>query len=53
MLEEEKTEPFSEINRILESLKKKDVSLALHWAREHRDFLASQVCAREYVETIR
>ncbi|KAK7572095.1 hypothetical protein V9T40_014567 [Parthenolecanium corni] len=39
-LEEEKTEPFSDINKILESLKKRDVTIALEWAEEHKVFLA-------------
>lgn len=42
-LEEEKTEPFSEINKILDSLKNRDVSLALQWASKHKDFLTAQV----------
>ncbi|XKL59316.1 hypothetical protein PGB90_000332 [Kerria lacca] len=47
-LEEEKTEPFSEINKILDSLKKKDVSIALQWARDHKDFLESQNSSLEF-----
>lgn len=42
-LEEEKTEPFSDINKILESLKKRDVTIALEWAEEHKVFLARHV----------
>lgn len=42
-LEEEKTEPFSEINKILESLKKRDVAPALQWAVKHKDYLEKQV----------
>lgn len=47
-LEEEKTEPFSEINKILESLKKRDVTIALQWAEDHKDFLAVQVCFNHF-----
>lgn len=42
-LEEEKTEPFSEINKILESLKKRDVAPALQWAARHKEYLEAQV----------
>lgn len=47
-LEEEKTEPFSEINKILESLKKRDVTIALQWAEDHKDFLAVQVSVKHF-----
>ncbi|XP_065211320.1 E3 ubiquitin-protein ligase RMND5A isoform X3 [Planococcus citri] len=47
-LEEEKTEPFSEINKILESLKKKDVTPALQWAVKHKEYLETQNSSLEF-----
>lgn len=36
-------EPFSELNRILDSLKQRDLGPALEWARSHRESLDTQV----------
>jgi hypothetical protein len=36
-------EPFSELNRILDSLKQRDLGPALEWARSHRENLDTQV----------
>jgi hypothetical protein len=38
-------EPFSELNRILDSLKQRDLSPALEWAQSHRESLDTQVNA--------
>jgi len=39
-------EPFSELNRILDSLKQRDLGPALDWARSHRESLDTQVKKR-------
>jgi hypothetical protein len=36
-------EPFSELNRILDSLKQRDLGPALEWAQSHRESLDTQV----------
>jgi len=36
-------EPFSELNRILDSLKQRDLGPALEWACSHRESLDTQV----------
>lgn len=42
-VEEEKGEPFTEVNRILNSLKVKNLDLALEWVERNREHLESQV----------
>jgi hypothetical protein len=39
-------EPFSELNRILDSLKQRDLGPALEWAQSHRESLDTQVNRR-------
>ncbi|PSN47622.1 Protein RMD5 A [Blattella germanica] len=41
-MEEGGKEPFSELNRILDSLKQRDLGPALEWAQSHRESLDSQ-----------
>jgi len=42
-LEDGGKEPFSELNRILDSLKQRDLGPALEWAQSHRESLDTQV----------
>ena len=42
-MEEGGKEPFSELNRILDSLKQRDLGPALEWAQSHRESLDAQV----------
>ncbi|KAJ4425772.1 hypothetical protein ANN_27395 [Periplaneta americana] len=41
-------EPFSELNRILDSLKERDLGPALEWAQSHRESLDSQNSSLEF-----
>jgi hypothetical protein len=41
-------EPFSELNRILDSLKQRDLGPALEWARSHRESLDTQNSSLEF-----
>lgn len=41
-------EPFSELNRILDSLKQRDLGPALDWAQAHRESLDSQSSTLEF-----
>ncbi|KAG8323541.1 E3 ubiquitin-protein transferase rmnd5a [Homalodisca vitripennis] len=48
--EEDVKEPFTELNRILDSLKQKDLGPALEWAAAHREALEAQTtCLSEDV----
>ncbi|XP_039282435.1 E3 ubiquitin-protein ligase RMND5A isoform X1 [Nilaparvata lugens] len=46
--EEGSKEPFTELNRILDCLKQKDLGPALEWARSHRDQLEAQSSSLEF-----
>lgn len=41
-------EPFTDLNKILDALKKRDLSLALHWAYVHRQKLQAQNSSLEF-----
>ncbi|KAG8195678.1 hypothetical protein JTE90_003823 [Oedothorax gibbosus] len=47
-LEEDKREPFSELNRILDALKKRDLGPALMWAQSNRTKLLEQSSSLEF-----
>ncbi|KAJ9579561.1 hypothetical protein L9F63_004746 [Diploptera punctata] len=47
-MEEGGKEPFSELNRILDSLKQRDLGPALEWAQSHRESLDAQNSSLEF-----
>ncbi|XP_063221826.1 E3 ubiquitin-protein ligase RMND5A [Bacillus rossius redtenbacheri] len=47
-IEDGDKEPFTELNRILDCLKQRDLGPALQWAQAHRDSLAAQNSSLEF-----
>ncbi|XP_015917146.1 E3 ubiquitin-protein ligase RMND5A isoform X2 [Parasteatoda tepidariorum] len=47
-MEQNKREPFSELNRILDALKRKDLKPALTWAQSNREKLLEQSSSLEF-----
>lgn len=42
-IDEDRKEPFSELNYILDCLKQRNLEPALNWAKKHREALLTQV----------